>query len=159
VSTAPRIQFGDYVQQQPEFQSRSVQQSQLWLIQPGVKKPPSGVKVQSLTWQPEPKNLTLLDDTYIIEDRAIVLRFINENRLLQVLLDAKAPLNANFGRESLKTLTLISDDEGFDTLFCVIAISGNIQQGRQALRTFDREWWVQRVSDVVGRLNFDFSII
>jgi hypothetical protein len=100
-----------------------------------------------------------LDTTYLIENRPEVARFIEENRLRTILLEARQPLNAAFGERPVKTLTLIRDDEGFDTLFCLVMVPGDMQEARHALRSFDQKWWLARSAEAAGRLNFDFQLV
>jgi hypothetical protein len=100
-----------------------------------------------------------LEKLYVFEDRAAVAAFIERTRLLRVLLEARDPLNAAFGEAAVKKLTLMEDDEGFETLFCLILIPGDMRQAKVALKSFDERWWLARSSDVGGKLNFDFELV
>ena len=100
-----------------------------------------------------------LEDVYVIDDRPAVAAFIEANRLRSLLLQARNPLNAAFGEESIKTLTLVHDDEGFTTLFCLVMVFGDMQKARRALKSFDQQWWLARSGQVAGKLNFDFELI
>jgi hypothetical protein len=99
-----------------------------------------------------------LDAVYVIADRDAVARFIEENRLRGLLMQARDPLNAAFGENAVKTLSLERDDEGFETLFCLVMTEGAMQGAKQALRRFDQQWWLSRAGQVAGRLNFDFEL-
>jgi len=165
VSTAPALQFENYVERQPEFQPAPVYQPQTWFVQPLAKKPPRPVGEVHVAWEIAKKEVPAdrvpkcLDEAYVIEDRPAVARFMEEHRLHGLLLQAREPLKSIFGPKSIKTLSIVSDDEGFETLFCVVITSGDLQQNRQALRTFDRQWWLSRAGQATGRLNFDFKLI
>ena len=100
-----------------------------------------------------------LDDSYVIEDRATVSHFIEEHRLQGLLLAAKEPLNDAFTDRPIKILSLLRDDEGFETLFCLVMIPGEMEPARQALRRFDEQWWLAHSGQVAGKLNFDFELI
>jgi AraC-like DNA-binding protein len=75
-----------------------------------------------------------------------------------LLVRAKRPLIEAFGEQAIKQLALVSDEEGFETLFCSVLVSRDMQQARQALRRFDEAWWLDNVKDAAGRLNFDFQM-
>jgi hypothetical protein len=100
-----------------------------------------------------------LDQLYVFEDRSEVAYFIERNRLRELLLDAGEPLNAAFGKELLKKLTLATDDEGCTTLFCLVHVHGEMQEARRALRSFDHQWWLHHLTQAAGKLNFDFELV
>jgi hypothetical protein len=106
-----------------------------------------------------PSVLTLLEDTYVIENRREVSQFVEENQLGGLLKQARDPINKAFGEKAVKTLTVVEDDEGFRTLFCLVMIPGDMQEARNALKAFDEEWWLQYSPKVSGKLNFDFELI
>lgn len=158
------FQFENYVERQPEFQPPLVNQPQTWFVQPPPKKPPRPAEVHD-AWESSKKEVPAdrptksLDEAYVMQDRAAVAPFIEQHRLHGLLLQASQPLKTRFGDDSIKTLSIVCDDEGFETLFCVVITSGDLQQRRQALRAFDREWWLSRAKQAAGRLNFDFKLI
>ena len=98
-----------------------------------------------------------LEDTYVIDDRPGVAAFIQHNRLRGLLLEARDPLDNAFGEAAIKKLSLVCDDEGFETLFCLVMVPGEMQQARRALRAFDQQWWLARSDRAAGKLNFDFE--
>jgi hypothetical protein len=101
-----------------------------------------------------------LERTYIIDDRLAVLSFIERNRLRDLLLEASNPLQNAFGNMgSRKTLRLIRDDEGIDTLFCLVQFRGSVEAGMEALACFDEQWWLDRSERSQGKLNFDFEFV
>lgn len=100
-----------------------------------------------------------LEDVYVIENRLDVAAFIQENRLRGLLLQARNPLHAAFGEGAVKTLTLVTDDEGFKTLFCLVMVQGDMVEARRALRSFDQQWWLARSELASGKLNFDFELV
>jgi hypothetical protein len=100
-----------------------------------------------------------LDQEYVFEDRSEVVSFIEQNQILKLLLEAQDPLNAAFGKDTIKKLALTENDEGFTTLFCLIAVTGDVQEARRALRSFDQQWWLANCDSVSGKLNFDFDLI
>lgn len=132
-----------------------------------LKKPPQtvGLLLQESYWggiiqEVHAAPVTVgLDETYIIEDRPAVTRFIEEYRLHGLLVRAKEHLKNAFGGKALNTLTLICDDEGFETLFCNVILDADLRQAQQALRQFDETWWLPNVKQAAGRLNFDFQLL
>ena len=103
--------------------------------------------------------LNELEQAYVFEDRSAVPAFIERNRLRELLLEAREPLNAAFGVGAVKRLTLAEDDEGFTTLFCLVLIAGDMRAARLGLRSFDEHWWLARSGQAGGKLNFDFELI
>lgn len=100
-----------------------------------------------------------LEEVYVFQGRSAVAAFIERNRLRGLLLEARDPLNAAFGEAALKKLALVGDDEGFNTLFCLITVSGDMGEARVALRSFDRRWWLAHSEQAAGKLNFDFDLV
>jgi hypothetical protein len=100
-----------------------------------------------------------LDDAYVIADRPNVAAFIARNRLRGLLLQAAGPLNLAFGPLSVKVLSLVTDDEGSQTLFCLILASADLETARQTLEVFDQVWWLSHCHEVAGILNFDFELV
>jgi hypothetical protein len=100
-----------------------------------------------------------LERAYVIENHAAVAGFILNNRLHGLLLDAVAPLNGTFGEGAIKVLTLVTDDEGSENLYCLIMTPGDINAAREQLRTFDEEWWIVHSAMSAGKLNFDIELI
>lgn len=102
---------------------------------------------------------TPIEDTYVFAEREIVTKFIEDNQLVGILQEAKEPINRAFGTSTVKTLTVVEDDEGFRTLFCLVMIPGDLEPARQALRIFDQSWWLHRARKFSGKLNFDFELV
>ncbi len=96
-----------------------------------------------------------LERTYVIEDKEAVTKFLRENPLRGLLLQAVDALNGPFGPEAMKTLALVCDDEGFRALLCIVAMSGGVEEAQRALQVFDEEWWLVHYDRAEGRLNFD----
>jgi len=103
--------------------------------------------------------LTELERVYVFVDRSGVAAFIERNRIRELLLEAREPLNAAFGEGAVKKLTLVEDDEGFTTLFCLILVPGDMVAARLVLKSFDEHWWLARSGQAGGKLNFDFELI
>jgi len=112
-------------------------------------------------YQEASKDLGLmeLEQLYVLEDRSKVVEFIEQNRLRELLIEAVGPLNAAFGEAVVKKLTLLEDDEGFETLFCLALIPGDMHQAMLALKSFDERWWLARSGRVGGKLNFDLELV
>jgi hypothetical protein len=159
------MQFENYTERQPEIKSAPVRQPQHWFVQPVAKKPPRPVGEVRVPWEiakQEAKGdyaTKGLDVAYVIDDRVTVAQFIIENRLHGLLLQAQGPLEEAFTNRTVKTLSLVRDDEGFDTLFCLVMISGDMQPARRALRHFDQQWWLAHSKQAAGKLNFDFELV
>jgi hypothetical protein len=103
--------------------------------------------------------LSGLKEVYVFEERARVAEFVERNRLRSLLAEAREPLVAAFGERAVKKLSLVEDDEGSETLFCSVGVSGSLDEARRALRSFDQGWWLDRCANVSGKLNFDFELI
>jgi len=100
-----------------------------------------------------------LEQAYVFDERSAVAAFMQRNRIGGLLLEARGPLNAAFGKAAVKSLTLVEDDEGFTTMFCLILFPGDMLTARSALRSFDERWWLARSRQAGGKLNFDFELI
>jgi hypothetical protein len=115
---------------------------------------------QNLNWEAYRDSvLKGLEDGYVIDHRPAVQAFIKQNRLRGLLQQARGPLNAAFGEGAVKKLTLVADDEGFKTLFCLVLVPGDMQEARRALRSFDQRWWLGRSTQAAGKLNFDIELV
>lgn len=165
MSTAPRLQFDNYLEPQPKVRPYSVEQSSGWSIQPSSKKPPRPVGDVRVAWVgarqefPADNATKELDAAYVIEDRQRVIQFILENRLQGLLVQASGPLEEAFTKDTVKKLSLVRDEEGFETLFCLAMVSGELQPARLALQAFDDQWWLDYSAQVDGKLNFDFELV
>ncbi|MBI2816214.1 MAG: hypothetical protein HYX72_04680 [Acidobacteria bacterium] len=130
--------------------------------QPSPRRPPA--RIQQIDWLRHNREVvgetTLkgLDDSYVIENRRRVAAFIERNRLRAFLQQARKPLNDAFGEATVKTLTIVCDDEGFETLFCLVRFTGDMRQAKLALNSFDEHWWLMRSDQVAEKLNFDFEL-
>ncbi|MGB7590902.1 MAG: hypothetical protein WBO19_06650, partial [Terriglobia bacterium] len=129
-------------------------------------KPPEHVnEIQSIQQEwPYPeasqdRALTELERFYVFEDHSAVAAFIEQKRLRGLLEQAREPLKATFGEAALKKLTLVTDDEGSKTLFCLVRVPGDMQEARRALRSFDQRWWLGRSTQASAKLNFDFELV
>jgi hypothetical protein len=98
-----------------------------------------------------------LDQMYVIENRPAVGAFIDKYGLRGLLLQAVNPLNEAFGHAAIKVLSLITDDEGFQTLFCLVPVTDDLEVAKRSLDSFD-EWWLLNCGREAGRLNFDFEL-
>ena len=155
-------QFENYPDQQPMVPATfwRVQLQPGTLDQPtSLKKPPKGVGHSQGFQQNMPPVADPLDEIYVWDDRLSVLRFVEENRLRGLLLEARQPLDSAFGRDAIKTLSLERDDEGFDTLFCLVRTRAQLEIATGALRVFDERWWLARSEEAAGKVNFDFDLV
>jgi hypothetical protein len=105
-----------------------------------------------------PDPMSDLETTYVIADRPTVSAFISEHQLGGLLFEARAFLDAAFGPQTAKSLRLVCDDEGFDTLFCLISMPADPERALEARASFDRMFWLDRCATVDGKLNFDFEL-
>jgi hypothetical protein len=172
VNSGTQRQFANYEEHQPWVKPDPKCKSQERAVQPTERKLPrpdfsfqvgdtfySAIRVHALEKVPADPWLIGLDPSYVISHRFNVARFIKEHRLHGLLLQAIQPLNDAFTSQRIKVLSLVCDDEGFETLFCLVMITGNMEQARQALQRFDQNWWLSRSNIAAGRLNFDFELI
>lgn len=100
-----------------------------------------------------------LEKLYVFEDRRAVNAFIVEHRLRGLLDAAFEPLNEAFGDATLKTLKIVTDDEGSQTLFCLVQVVASVEDAHWSLAAFDERWWLARCGAVAGKLNFDFELV
>jgi hypothetical protein len=73
--------------------------------------------------------------------------------------EAREPLTRAFGEATVKKLTLVEDDEGFVTLFCLILTPWSLEEAQRELNSFDESWWLAHAYEAYGKLNFDFELI
>jgi hypothetical protein len=100
-----------------------------------------------------------LNEAYVFEGRQEVEGFIRRNRLRHWLEQAVGPLNEYFGKDAIKVLKLVTDDEGSQTLFCLVMVTGSLDAARRSLASFDRNWWLGRSGKAAGKLNFDYELV
>lgn len=155
-------QFENYPDQQP------IVPATFWRVQlqpatldqlTSLKKPPKGVGHSQGFEQNMPPAADPLDEIYVWDDRLPVLRFVEENRLRGLLLEARQALDSAFGDVAIRTLSLVRDDEGFDTLFCLVRTRSELEVANRALQEFDEQWWLQHSGEAHGNLNFDFDLV
>lgn len=108
---------------------------------------------------PADETLKSIETDYVIDNRSEVAGFIQAYRLRSVLLEAVRPLNIYFGVDFIKTLTLVSDDEEGESLFCLLVSPGQMEEARNRLRSFDEAWWMSNSARSGGKLNFDFDLV
>jgi hypothetical protein len=92
---------------------------------------------------------------YVLENPTAVENYVKRYRLQSVLNDAIRPLNSVFGEGSIRTLALITDDEGNDDLVCTTRFSGDAEHALAALERFDRDWWRTQPRNEGSSLVFD----
>lgn len=160
------LQFANYLEQkqQPVATSTSWgegQQRPLAEQRPASKKRPRAVGPDRDLRQemPPAANVEALDEMYVWDDRASVLRFIEETRVRGLLLDARQALDDAFGEDAIKSLSIVRDDEGFDTLFCLVRTREPLEMATRALQAFDEGWWLARSTEAGGKVNFDFDLV
>ncbi len=157
------LQFANYLEQQPTASSTCWSEKFQWTSeeQPAAsKKRPRAVGLGELEQAvPSPQHADALDEIYVWEDRPSVLRFIEENRVRDLLLDARHALDEAFGNDAIKSLSLVRDDEGFDTLFCLVRTRSELEIATRALQAFDERWWLACSEEAPGKLNFDFDLV
>lgn len=162
MSAAPSLQFANYKEEQFEPPiSRHFQQPERFQ-DVYAKKPPRAVAdgIRGLGQAVPPSDIFgRLDEAYVLENRDTVLQFIERHHLVGILLQAIEPLQEAFTQKSVKTLSLVTDEDGFETLFCLIMTPGDVQEAVQALKRFDQDWWLARSHHLSGRLNFDFELV
>ena len=95
----------------------------------------------------------------ITTNRRETFKFIETNDLLPILLKSEKYVSDAFGQASLKTLAIVQDDEGYRTLFCLVVFGGTLAEAQEALRSFDRDWWLRNSRKFGSKLNFDFELV
>jgi len=107
----------------------------------------------------KPKTIETLGSAYVISNVAKVESFIEENQLTEILVQAVEAIKRTFGESRTRTLTVLEDDEGSRTLFCLVAFPGSLDDARKALESFDRNWWLKNARRFGSKLNFDFELV
>jgi hypothetical protein len=102
---------------------------------------------------------TILNQVYVIDGHAEVNSFVRRYRLRQMLEEAVEPLKAAFGQTAIRVLKLVTDEEGSQTLYCLVMVPDSLENARHSLDSFDRQWWLERCGPVAGKLNFDYELI
>lgn len=102
--------------------------------------------------------LDSLQSSYVIDNRTEVASFIENNQLTGVLVRAIDPIQKAFGTSTLRKLTILEDDDGDRTLFCLVAFPGTLEDAQTALDSFDRDWWVSNAK-YASKLNFDYRLV
>jgi hypothetical protein len=95
-----------------------------------------------------------LSQQFVMEDRTAVSDYVKRHDIRGVLQDAAERLNVVFGRDAIKRLKLIVDDEGGEDLFCFVSYEGTTKSAMDLLDRFD-EWWKKRRGDKAGTVIFD----
>jgi hypothetical protein len=106
-----------------------------------------------------PQTIEKLRSAYVISDAAKIESFIEANQLTEILVQAIEPIKRTFGESRTRTLTVLEDDEGSRTLFCLVAFPGSLDKAEEALDSFDRDWWLKNVRRYGSKLNFDFELV
>jgi hypothetical protein len=157
------LQFANYPDQQQTASSSCWSEKYEWTREEQLvasKKRPRAVGVEELEQAvPSPQDSDALDKIYVWEDRPSILRFIDENRVRGLLLDAHDALDNAFGKDAIKSLSLVRDDEGFDTLVCLVRTPSDLEIATRALQEFDERWWLARSVEARGKVNFDFDLV
>lgn len=115
--------------------------------------------LNSLHEMPVYSGADVLTSRFVVVNRRATRKFIQDENLLDVLLQSEKHIGAAFGESSVKTLTIVEDDEGHRTLFCLVAFLGTLEEAQASLRTFDRNWWLNRAHKFGSKLNFDFELV
>src|SRR5882724_769884 len=145
------------VQPYPSTQQGPEENQQQW-VQPTRKPPRRAELTGELYWQKLNEQLSPdgalkgLDGFYVIEDRSAVAYLIQENHLDALLLQALGPLESAFG-DAIRSLSVVCDEDGFETLFCFVITPLPLQDARAALEAFDETWWLTRCGQASGKLN------
>jgi hypothetical protein len=124
--------------------------------QPAARVKKVGVYIE-LQPQAAPNEMAELNAQFVMADARETSKFILDNGLGLILLESRMHIEAKFG-EAVKTLKVVEDDEGHQTLFCLLVYRGPLQDAKQALASFDRDWWLNRAGEFSDRLNFDFEL-
>lgn len=100
-----------------------------------------------------------LQPKYVVVQHHQISRFLQTNRhLFGLLLDALDPLMRAFGDSRTPMLDLSVDEDGSATLFCIVPTAKTLEDARASLNRFDEAWWLKRVKQAKGVLNFDFEL-
>jgi hypothetical protein len=108
---------------------------------------------------PNPSVLEPLQTEYVVDDRAEVAAFIEDNQLSDFLVRSIEPIEKAFGASRIKRLKLLHDEDGTCTLFCFVTFTGPLDDAQEALASFDRNWWLTNVRKYGSKLNFDFELV
>jgi len=100
-----------------------------------------------------------LQKIYIFPDVEAIRRFlVLRHTVLSTLMDAIPELRSSFGQENIFRLELSRDDEHSQTLYAVAIWPGPIHAAVQALRRFEEDWWLDRMTSSTADLAFVYEI-
>jgi hypothetical protein len=99
-----------------------------------------------------------LERQYILEGKNGLVTLLQEQRGLPgLLLDAVPQLRRWFG-DRLLQLRVSADEEDI-TARASVVWSGGLEEAEEALRAFDRNWWLANCPRSNGYLVFDFELV
>lgn len=97
-----------------------------------------------------------LESKYTFENPMDVKRFLLANKyLIEIIFEAHRQIKRMFGEEITLFLELHCDpEEGWDELFIVIKSPYSAEKAVEFERKLFDEWFIHRIQDTKGKLNF-----
>lgn len=106
--------------------------------------------------------LQQLQEFYIFREPALIRQFLRTHEpLIEVLFEAWPHLHQYFGPDLQVALEVVSDPEveNWDELFAYILTPFSSDEALARLNRFDQDWFLDQLSQVDGKLNFDVEFI
>jgi hypothetical protein len=98
-------------------------------------------------------------ESYVFDHEPSIRDLFSEHRAIpQILLEAAHHLNAAFGNDRVFVLRTSIPDAGPRTMYAVVMWPGSVSDVRQALDTFDNQWWLSRAHRASGHLTFTYEL-
>lgn len=100
-----------------------------------------------------------IEDCYHFKSKSRVKEFIEEHSYLtHILIESYELIIRFFGSGCYLELAVTTDpEEGFKELFVYIKTALPVDEALQKLDNFDDQWFLDKMSDTKGKLNFNLS--
>lgn len=97
--------------------------------------------------------------SYVFTSEASVWLFLVAHSAIRATLrDALPHLQAAFGTDRIFCLQLSKDEDGSPYLYAVAVWQGPVQSAVRALRQFEEDWWLDRMTPATAELAFVYEI-
>ncbi len=119
-----------------------------------VNRPDPRQRVFHLDWEKDE-----LRRSYIFSSEASVWLFLVAHSAIRTTLrDALPHLQASFGRDRIFCLQLSREEDGSLFLHAVVIWPDSVQSAVHALRQFEEDWWLDRMTPATAELAFVYEI-
>lgn len=97
--------------------------------------------------------------SYVFSSEASIWLFLVAHSAIRATLrDALPHLQASFGHDRVFSLELSREEESSPTLYAVAIWPDSVQSAVRALRQFEEDWWLDRMTPATTELAFVYEI-